>query len=47
MDIPDMLIIVNIIIMIICKVCFSAPISKIAIVCLGLSIFLSIVKRLV
>lgn len=47
MDIPDILTIINIIIMIICKVCFSAPISKIAIVCLAVSILLSIIKRLV
>jgi hypothetical protein len=46
MDIPDILTIVSVIIIIICKVCFSAPLSKIAIVCLIFSILLSIIKRL-
>jgi hypothetical protein len=46
MDIPDILTIVAVIFMVICKVCFSMPLSKIAIAFLGLSILLAIVKRL-
>lgn len=46
MDIPDILTIVAVIFMILCKVCLSMPLSKIAIAFLALSILLAIVKRL-
>lgn len=46
MDIPDILLIVDVIIMIICRVCFSAPFSKIAIVCLVFATLLSIIRKL-